>query len=365
MQTLFIGFVVDTVSPVSKGLAIRIAYLLSSRLRLAGTISDYYTMSEDIRTISIEQKAKFIDEQMAFDTDREKIYDSYRDFQKIYNREGRNRKEFIVAKARLEKSIHDMFDILVDNIAAMLKDAGLADLKLIKESTSYGEYYIHHKDAENDDYNKLSDALQLNLDDEDNKYPTIFVLTGGFFSAAFNPGIHAMPAINGFSDKGFLQELFTFPDYNCFSINDLLTIRFEAGNSILCFQEAVNTFATLHERPMEAFAHLHNEVIAAATALAAGINRTRIITGNKQVSATVVEAGRLYLGMVPHNLVFKYFEYIKATRENTITILADYPTEKSNQFVPVLIVASDVDIDVEEEPGISAALPLKKTLSID
>lgn len=366
MQFLFIGFVADAVSPESKGIAIRIAYLLSSRLRLAGTISDYYNMDEDLRTLSIEQKAKLIDEQMAGDAGREKIYNGYRDFQKIYNRERKNRKEFIVAKKQLEKGIHGMFDILVDNIADMLQDAGLADLKLIEESTSYGEYYIHYKDAENDDHNKLSDILQLNLDDEDNKYPTIFVLTEAFFSENFEAGVNVKPAVNNFSDAGFLQELFVFPHYNCFSINDLLTIRFEVSDSLQCFQEAVNTFLTLHKYPAEAFAHLRNEVVATATALATAISNTGIIAGNQHVSATSVDAGRLYLGMVPHKLVFKYFEYIKASTETTVKVLDEYPAEKNYQLVPVLIAASGKDTDVAEAGStIKAALPLKKTLPIN
>ncbi len=368
MQTLFIGFVEDDVSPKLKGIAIRMAYLLSARLRLAGTIPNYYTLSEDLRTISFEYKMKFIDENMNNEPDSLQLYPRYKDFQKIYKKDRGNHKEFIVAKKKMEINVNGMFNILVDNIVAMVQKAGLADLKPIEDSSSYSEYYVVYRDAENntEESNKLSEILTLNLDEEDNKNPTVFVLTDLFLSEKFNSGDNVMPALNAFSEKGFLQELFILPEYNSFSVADLNTVRFELKESLEHFQLAVNKFAKLYINPAEAFNYLQSDVVDAATTLEENINKTEIVTNYKNVPGAA-DVGKLYLGMVPYNRVLKYFEFVKVSQEETIEILNQIPADERNKFIPVLITVFNADTVLEETISLtqSQSLPLKKTLSID
>ncbi len=368
MQTIFIGFLEDAVSPESKGIAIRMGYLLSARLRLAGTISNYYTLNEDLRTISFEYKMKFIDENMNNEPDSVQLYPQYKDFQKVYKKTRGNQKEFIVAKKKLEMNVNGMFNILVDNIAAMIQKAGLTDLKAIEENSSYNEYYIHYRNAENDadGYNKLSDIITLNLDEDDNERTFIFLLTDLFFSNEFNTEENAIPPLNTFSEKGFLQELFTFPDYSNFSVADLNTLRFELKESLEHFQLAVNTFGALNANPAEAFNYLQNNIVNAATSLQGNINKTDIVESYKKLKPNV-NGGKLYLGMIPHHLVFKYFEFIKASQQETIDILNQLPDDERNKFVPVLIATFNKQTPVIETTAITEAkpMPLKKTLSID
>jgi hypothetical protein len=371
MQTLFIGFVDDSVDPSMKGIGIRIAYLLSAQLRIAGNISTYFVIEENLRSMSFEQKIKFIDEREKEQPNRTQFYQHYKNFQKLYKKDRGHNKELIVLQKKTEKSVNDMFNIYLDATLRSIKAAGLLDLKALDESLSYGEYYISYQYAENEgqDYSKLSDILQLNLDEDDNKTPTVFLLNYLFFSEEFKSGDTVMPALNTFSESGFVQELFTFPNYNDFSITDLNTIRFEVNKSLADFQQCINTFTTLNANPAEAFNYLQNDVAPIAKVLAENINNTGLVASYTNLKSSTTAADKLYLGMIPRYVVFKYFEFIKASQEETIAVLHQLPDNENHQLVPVLIVALNTEpAAVEEANDITNAaesMPLKKSLSID
>jgi hypothetical protein len=365
MQTLFIGFVNDTVDYAMKGIAIRIAYLLSARFRLAGNIPDYYTLNQSLHFLSFERKMKMIDEYMKYEPDRELVYDRYRDFEKQRKKHNLSHKEYIVAKKKLEKNILSMFSIIVNNIADTIQKAGITDLKPIEDTSAYGEYMISYTNPERevDNCSILSDLLTLNLDEKDNEHPTVFVLTDLFFSSEFDPGDDEMPVLNNFSNKGFLQELNTCPDYNVLSVPDLNTLRFEMTEGIENFQVAINTFTALHANPPEAFNYLQNNVVAAAKNLAAGINKTPLINNYRNHAANNSDIGSILLGMIPQSLVFKYFEFIKVSLQDTIEIIRQIPEAESRKLVAVLIVTLRTETAGEETK--MQQMPLRKTLSID
>ena len=365
MQTLFIGFINDTVDYAMKAIAIRIAYLLSARFRLAGNIPTYYTLGTDLHTISFEQKMKFIDDRMKNEQGSESLYDRYRDFEKMHKKYRGSYKEYIVAKKKLEKYIEDMFSMIVDKITATVEMAGLTDLEPAEDTPAYSEYFVSSSDPEKeiDGGSKLSDLLTLNLDEDDNEHPTVFVLTDLLFSSEFDPGDDEMPALNTFSHKGFLQELNTCPDYNVLSVADLNTLRFEMIEGIENFQIAVNTFTTLHANPVEAFNYLQNDVIAAAKNLAAGINKTPLINNYKNNASNSSDVGSILLGMIPKSLLFKYFEFIKVSLQDTIEIIRQIPEAESRKLVPVLITTLKPASAAEEITA--QEMTLRKTLSID
>ncbi len=365
MQTLFIGFINDTVDYAMKAIAIRIAYLLSARFRLAGNIPTYYTLGEDMLTISFEQKIKFIDNKMKAEPDRIPLYDRYRDFKKMNKKHKLSHKEYIVAQKKFEKSVEEMFSIILDGITTTIEMAGLTDLEPIEDTRAYSEYFVSYSNPEKeaDGCSKLSELLTLNLDEDDNEHPTVFVLTDLLFSSGFDLCDDEMPAMNIFSHKGFLQELNTCPDYNVLSVADLNTLRFEMKEGIENFQIAVNTFTALHANPVEAFNYLQNDVIAAAKNLAADINNTPIINYYRNKASDSNDAGSILLGMIPQSLLFKYFEFIKVSLQDTIEIMRQIPEAESRKLVPVLI-ATLKPVTVAEETT-AQQLPLRKTLSID
>ena len=365
MQTLFIGFINDSVDYAMKSIAIRIAYLLSARFRLAGNISTYYTLGTDLHTISFEQKIKFIDDRLKDELDNAPLYPQYRDFEKTHKKYGGSQKEYVVAKKKLEKHVEIMFSILVDKIVDTVQIAGLTDLEPIEKSAAYSEYYVRYSDAETavDGCSKLSDLLTLNLDEEDNKNATVFVLTDLFFSSEFDLAGEEMPLLNAFSHKGFLQELNTFPDFNVLSVADLNTLRFDMNKGIENFQQAVNTFASLHTNPAEAFNYLQNDVVAVAKNLAIDINKTSLINNYKNRVPGATDVSSILLGMIPQSLVFKYFEFIKASLQDTIDIVQQIPEDESRKLVPVLIAT--LKIKTVDEETAEQEMPFKKTLSID
>jgi len=365
MQTLFIGFINDTVDYAMKGIAIRIAYLLSVRFRLGGNVSAYYTLYEDLRNISFERKIKFIDDHMKDEPDRIPLYDRYRDFKKMNKEYRLTHKEYIVAQKTFEKNVEGMFSIIMNNITDTLQNAGLTDLKPIEDTSAYGEYFVIYDNPEKeiDGCSKLSDLLTLNLDEDDNEHRTVFVLTDLFFSSGFDMGDDEMPALNAFSHKGFLQELCTFPDYNIFSVADLNTLRFEMNDEIKSFQLAVNAFAGLTDNHAEAFNYLHNNVVAAAKNLAADINNTTLVNNYRNRACGAGDVGSILLGMIPKTLVYKYFEFIKVSLQDTIEIMQQISEEESRQLIPVLIVSLKTAPAAEEVKA--QQMPLRKTLSID
>lgn len=369
MQTLFIGFVEDTADPVFQGTAIRIGYMFSEHLRIAGNVSTYYVFEQNMRNLSFEQKIKFIDNREKDQPGHEPFYETYKDFKKLFKGGKVNDKEGIVLKKKIEKNVNDMFNALLNEIMAIIKIAGLTDLSPIENSSSYGEYFVSYRnpEKETDGLNKLSEILKLNLDDDDNKRHYTFLLTGLFFSAGFNAADNEIPSINEFSEKGFLQELFTFPNYNSFSVSDLNTIRFELNERIENFQQAVSSFAQLQANPAKAFNYLQSDVVTAANTLAAGIDKSALVVNYKNLTRTATGFGKLYLGMIPQAMVFKYFKFIKASQEETMAALQQFPDDESHQFVPVLIADVCEQPAVDEATGIIEApsMPLRKTLSID
>ena len=365
MQTLFIGFINDRVDYAMKGFAIRIAYLLSARFRLAGNIPSYYTLGSDLHTISFEQKMKFIDDHMKNESGTESLYDRYRDFEKIHKKYRGSYKEYIVAKKKLEKHVEDMFSMIVDKITTTVQMAGLTDLEPIEDTSAYSEYFVPYNDAEKEAHgcSKLSELLTLNLDDDDNEHTTVFILTDLFFSSGFDIDDDEMPVLNAFSHKGFLQELCTFPDYNIFSVADLNTLRFEMNEEIKSFQLAVNAFAALPDNPAEAFNYLHDNVVAVAKNLAADINKTTLVNHYRNRACGAGDLGSILLGMIPKSLVYKYFEFIKVSLPDTIEIMQQIPEEESRQLLPVLLITLKKEIAPEKTNAVQ--LPLKKILSID
>lgn len=368
MQTLFIGFVDDSVMPQMKGIAIRIAYLLSTQFRMSGDDSYHFAMAEDMHNFSFEQKLIFLDEREKGVPEPNNFYQKYKQTQKAFKTPAGYRKEVIVAKKQMEITVDKIFKRIFSNMVKGSEELGLANLKGIQNSLSYGEYYISRLTIESDNENvcRLSEVLQLNLDEEDNKSPFIFILNYPFLLPEFDLGDTIMPKLNSFSENGFLQELFTLSNYNNFSVADLNTIRFEIKSNLENFQQAINVFAALTEKPAEAFDHLQNNIVPAAAALSESLNGTSLIGNYKNFMPAATNIGKLYLGMVPRHVLFKYFEFTKAANEKTIEVLDRLSYEERHLFVPVLITSMNKNF-LEKEPDIADTelMPLKKSLSID
>lgn len=365
MQSLFIGFINDTADPAVKSIAIRVAYLLSARFRLAGNIPHYYTLCEDMHRISFENKLKYIDDRFKEEKNGESLYIKYRDFENSYKKNKSNYREYIVAKKSIEKNAEEIFKVLVDKIADTLRMAGLTDLEPIQETTAYAEYFINYNNAEKqvNGCSKLSDLLTFKLNEEDNEHPTVFVLNNQFFSPAFDTADDEIPRLNTFSDKGFLQEICTCPDYRVLSAADLDTLRFEMGADIENFQNTVNNFLKLNANPRDAFNYLQNDVSAAANKLTSNIRESAIMGQYKNSIEGSEDAGSVLLGMIPLALVFKYFEFIKASLPDTIEIIRQVPEETARKWVPVMIVA--VKETAADEIKAENSVTVRKTLFID
>lgn len=371
MKTLIIGFVDDAVNPIFKGITIRIAHLLAAQLRIAGNLSYYAGMEAYMRNISIEQKMKFIEDHEKDNPKALELHQHYKILQKLYRKDKGRDKELIVLKKQIERIIHDIYNVKLDELMDLVKSSGLTDLKTIETASTYREYYISHRmlETKEEDCHRLSDILQLKLDEEEeDENPTIITLTDTFFSAEFAAVNEEMPAINTFSGNGFVQELFNYPNYNILSITDLNTIRYAVADSLTDFQQAVNEFAGLTTRPVEAFDYLQTNIVDKATILAESMEKTVVIANYKKLISTNQYFGKLYLGMIPRSLVFKYFEYAKVSKEETITVLQQLPDDKLKQLVPVLITSFNANILMppeETDAVMPAMIPLKKSLSID
>lgn len=370
MKTLVIGFVDDAISPFLKGIAIRISYLLSTEIRTAGNLSNYALADDPPDDISIEQKLKFINKHEKDNPDAIQFYQHYKEFQKIYKKDRGKNKELIVLQKKTEKKINEMFSIVLQGIRGILKTAGLGDYKALADSKDYAEYYIRYKDAEseNNEDNKLSDVLQLQLDEDDNDPSPIIMLTDIFFSPEFILGTDEMPILNTLSEQGFLQELFPFPNYNDISIADLNTIRFSVNDSLINFQQSVRSFAALHTNPTKAFEYLQSSTLVTAKALTESINKTGLMANYNKLVGTERNLGKLYLGMLPRHLVFKYFEFIKVSQAATIAVLQQLPDEYGQQLMPIFITRVDEAYfagEVETDNAKATLMPLKKSLIID
>lgn len=370
MKTVCISFVEDAVNPFFKGVTIRIAHLLATQIRIAGNISSYAELEAYMRNISLEQKIKYVEQNERGNPTVEAFYKEYKHFQKIYKKDRGRDKELIVLKKQLEKAIINLFNIRLASTIDFVKTSGLLDLDTIAAASDYREYYIRYHIAETreSDCHRLSDALQLKLAEEDGYNHPILTLTDDFFSPEFAAVNDAMPAINAFSEQGFLQELFDYPNYNVLSITDLNTIRYAVANTLADFQQAVNEFAGLSAQPAEAFAYLQGNIVDIATRLATSMEETAVITNYKKVVTTNTYFGKLYLGMIPRSLVFKYFAHIKVSQEETNAVLEQLSQDDMKQLIPVLISSFSADTltpNGEADTATPAMMPLKKSLSID
>jgi hypothetical protein len=370
MKTLIIGFVDDSVNPIFKGITIRIAHLLGEQLRMAGNLSFYAGMEEYMRNISIEQKMKFIEEHEKDNPKALELHQHYKILQKLYRKDKGRDKELIVLKKQIERIINDIYNVKLDEMMDLVKSSGLTDLKTIEAVSTYREYYVSHRAPEinEEECHRLSDILQLKLDEEEDQNPVFIALTDVFFSPEFAAVNDEMPAINAFSEQGFLQELFNYPNYNILSITDLNTIRYAVTDTLTDFQQAVNEFAGLTTRPNEAFDYLQTNIVEKATLLAESMEKTVVIANYKKLISTNQYFGKLYLGMIPRFLVFKYFKYIKASQEETTAVLEQLPDDDVKQLIPVFITSFNGNnlMAKEEADAVKPELiPLKKSLTID
>lgn len=369
MQALFIGFVEDSIYPPHKGVAIRIAYLLSSQFILSGNFSVYFDIDSSFRQISLERKMRYIDEQERGHLDGVQLYPDYKEFKKYYNT-SRNNKALIVLQQKMERTVNRVFNRIVDDMIVIIKKSGIHALKMLEECSTFREYFVRHDFSEKKEknYYRLSDMLLFNFDDNDGDLPTLFVLNDSLFDVGFDPDHLIMPELNKYSEKGFLLEASTFPDYNILTIADLNAIKFEKRECLQCFQDVVTTFCKMNTTPKEAFSFLQQDVLDGVDKFMTEIKSTRPVINHRLFFSSELAYAKLYIGMIPRSVIFKYYEFVNAAKDNTLQILSNLSSEEQAMLVPVIVVSKQEIISSNAEVAENESnkeLLLKKSLLID
>jgi hypothetical protein len=367
MQTLYIGFIGSTVSTFDHALAIRIAYLLSNKFLLCGDLSDLIIARKKFEGLSYESKLIILED---FYKDDQRFMESYEAHRRIVTGRSKKRiskKDFALYKKKSEKTLLDFYDHLMDYIETSNTRSGMATMKDILSNPGFGEYYIHpdHVEGGTED-SSFSEILLLDLEEQDLEEPSIFVLNGDYLSESLEHRDVLLQGGTAFSEKGFLVEIFSFPDITVLSAADIALLRLSVNDSLTGFQQHINVFTSLQEKPLEAFVYMNTTVVPAASLLSQRLNDTELAARFDALLSGTVGHVKVDIGLVPYCSLFKYFEFIEAAPKETMAIIEQLPDEQKNKLVPVMITrALAVEHKEETVSTTKALLPIKRSLSID
>lgn len=340
LQALNIGFTEDSVDPRMHAIALRLSYLISEQLTLAGNTSYIFQVESDLKSLDLPAQVRFL---KVHDTEASpQSLQWYEDFPNVYKQMLKNKnkqKQDIVNFKKLEHSTNNLFQLVAGEFLEKVKSTGLVDLKELMEKDNFSLYHVHYKrpEAERDDQSTLSMVMQLELDAADAVLPTVFFLNYNYFSD--NGGIpppFTAPAADEFSANGFITRIFTTNNLNLFTVAQLDVLKMYTRLAGEKFNRHFDRFISMADDPAAAFEYLNHELKQSAQELQTELDNNELIKNCWTMEIMENDGLELFAGMVTRQNLFEYFSYSNVIKEETAKLLEEW--RSSPGLVPVLIL---------------------------
>lgn len=367
MQIIIPGFGEDKTHPVIKSLSILTCYLLCSRLRLAGNVHYMFDMEKEFRGMNIENKLEFIiaEDKDGEDESNEKIRQALTDYKKLKRIKHKD-KEGIVILKKFERAMEELFNSVLEEYMTGINASHLPQLKPLTERDSFNYYHVVYDEPEIESHQQgsLSKMLSMQLDEEDEQYPTLMHLEYELFNDEFyKESGHKKPA-EKFSGNGFLVPAIKLKNMMWFSVTDIDALHLRMSGALNNFREQVSRFADLKGDPVQAYHRLINNVVPASCVLQEIFDQDEAVKAFSHHNAFTEPGADFYIGMLPWKMMWDYFNYINLADEDTMEAL-----KKIKNISPLVpVTALNPKKEFSPNATIKAEKPttqLKKSLSID
>jgi|GEM_PF-4852890 len=357
----------DRIHPLMTSLSIRTCYLLCSRLRTAGNVHYMFDVEKQFRNMNIEGKLEFIidEDKDGDDESNKKIKQALSDYKKLKSIKHKN-KEGIVIQKKFERTMENLFNTVFEEFMVRINATQLPQLKPLAEKNSFNYYHVDYNDpeTETEEQGSLSKLLSLQLDEEDEQHPTLVHLDYELFNDEFyRKSGHKKPS-EKFNGNGFLVPVINVKNMIWFSVTDIDAMHLRMSGALNNFREQVSRFAELKSDPVQAYHRLVSNVVPSSQVLQEMLDNDEAVKAFSGQPLFTEPGAAFYIGMIPWQMMWDYFEHIRLADEMTMDALKYI--KKTHPLVPVTVMLPKKEFSpLHKTKPAKPAMQLKKSLSVD
>ncbi len=374
MLSLITGFTQTSAQFINASLSLRTSYLLAGELRMIGNQHFLFDLAKYLKGLSYENKMAFISAQWAFDNTEEEnkedkeMMANYKKGKKLKNKSY----EVLLNMETFERCIDRIFESYRTAYLQLLDQARLTELAPILQKNNVNLYNVNYDFPENETkfQSSLSKILQLSLDEEDEKHPIFIHLENAFFNDAFWQQYQLKMPSHVAHDSGFIIPILKPHNNLWLSVADMDALKNKHHQQLQTLQQTLNNFAPLATNVYAAHQHATHTIMPAAQALQQVFDEDPLIQGLCISDDLQKHPIQLYVGMLPWEMAWAYFEFTKMASPATMDALAAASTQ--NPFVPVTLLQVPDEVmpllstpPVTVQQHVMQTLPRKKEIIID
>jgi hypothetical protein len=374
MQAVIYNYQDSIIHPSYESVAIRIAYMLGFKINSAGTsyrlldFDNFYVTDKTERQLALLQNAHRKNED---EKNLEQTTEAIALLKELKKKKHLNRDE-VILKNSIERNALGNFKQLKAHMKANLMNTGLPQLAELVDRNEIKISVVDvvaHEGKAGSKAAAISDILQLKHKEAGED--SLFFLTPEFFHPDFTTILSGNSDSEKQEREGYLKSYFYFPNVNCLTNAELMTLRNEMMTISTPLRQKLEewmkmVYQNADEEITEKF--LSTEVKEYSKAIDRFLDKNELLNHISRVNNEAIKIA-FYFGEFPAKNTLEFFRYVKAVPDDSWTILEQEMKAEAfaGKRLPVLAISMLEEPAKEKTGGQPEALvkPVKKYIPID